>query len=82
MQPLGLDPLTSPVNPTAGVGSSNVLTHFANVTLDFTAVQIAVYVGFTTGMDQHGMGLLGQAGFFENFKVTFDYKKKIFTVEH
>ena len=82
MQPLGIDPLTSPVDLTAGVGSSNVPTHFATVTLDFTAVQIAVYVGFTTGMDQHGMGLLGQAGFFENFKVTFDYKSKIFTIEH
>ena len=82
MQILGIDPLITPVDPTAGVGSSNVPTHFASVTLDFTAIQIPVYAGFTTGMEQHGIGILGQSGFFEHFKVTFDYKSKIFTVEH
>jgi hypothetical protein len=82
MQPLGLDPLSAPVDPSAGVGNSNLPTHFATVTLDFAVVQITAYAGFTTGMDRHGIGLLGQAGFFENFKVTFDHKNQLFTIEH
>lgn len=81
MQPLGLDPLTAPVEMTSGVGSTNVPTHFCNVTIDLGPVQIPVYAGFTTGMDQLGCGLLGQAGFFEAFKITFDYANKLFHVE-
>jgi hypothetical protein len=39
------------------------------------------YAGFTPGMDNQGIGLLGQTGFFENFRVTFDHKARIFTIE-
>lgn len=81
MQPLGLDPLAAPVDMTSGVGSTNVPTHFANVTLDFGVTQFSVYAGFTTGMDALGMGLLGQAGFFERFKIVFDNANKLFTIE-
>jgi hypothetical protein len=81
MQQLGLDPLTAPVEMTAGVGANNP-THFCNVTLDLQGVvQIPVYAGFTTGMDQLGIGLLGQSGFFEAFKITFDIVAKIYTLE-
>ncbi len=81
MQPLGLDPLSAPVDLTSGVGSTNVPTHFTNVTLDFGAMQFTVYAGFTTGLDPIGMGLLGQAGFFDRYKVTFDYQHKLFSIE-
>jgi hypothetical protein len=81
MQPLGLDPLTAPVDLTSGVGSTNVPTHFTNVVLDFGVLQFPVYAGFTTGMDPLGLGLLGQSGFFDHFKIMFDYGNKLFTVE-
>jgi hypothetical protein len=81
MQPLGLDPLAAPVDMTSGVGSTNVPTHFVDVTLDFGPTQFSVYAGFTTGLDQIGIGLLGQSGFFDRHKVTFDYQNKLFTVE-
>lgn len=82
MQPLGLDPLTSPVEVTSGVGSANVPAHFANIVIDLQGViQIPVYAGFTTGMDQLGIGLLGQAGFFEAFKITFDLANKLYHIE-
>ena len=81
MQPLGLDPLAAPVDMTSGVGGTNIPTHFADVTLDFGPTQFSVYAGFTTGMDQIGIGLLGQSGFFDRHKVTFDYKSKLFTIE-
>ena len=82
MQPLGLDPLAAPVDMTSGVGSTNVPTHFANVMIDLQGlIQFPVYAGFTTGMEQLGMGLLGQTGFFERLKITFDYSKKFYTIE-
>jgi hypothetical protein len=82
MPPLGLNPLSSPVEGTSGVGSSNVATHFSKVIIDLQGVvQIPVYAGFTMGMDQLGIGLLGQVGFFEAFKVTFDYANKIYFLE-
>lgn len=82
MQPLGLDPLTSPVEGTSGVGSTNVPAHFSNIVMDLQGViQIPVYAGFTTGMDQLGFGLLGQAGFFEAFKITFDFANKLYHIE-
>lgn len=81
MQPLGLDPLTAPLDTTAGVGSTNLPTHFCNVVIDLGVIQFPVYAGFTTGMDSLGIGLLGQAGFFERFKIAFDYANKLFTIE-
>jgi hypothetical protein len=82
MQPLGLDPLIFPVERTSGVGSTNIPTHFSKIVIDLQgAVQISVYAGFTPGMDQLGIGLLGQAGFFEAFKVTFDYANKLYYLE-
>lgn len=82
MQPLGLDPLVAPVERISGVGSSDVPTHFADVTIDLQGlVQFPVYAGFTSGLDQTGVGLLGQTGFFERFKITFDYSKKMYSIE-
>ncbi|HEX4544061.1 MAG TPA: aspartyl protease family protein [Candidatus Acidoferrum sp.] len=82
MQPLGLDPLATPVDMTSGVGSTNLPTHFAHVTLDLQGLaQFSVYAGFTTGMDRFGIGLLGQTGFFERFKIRFDYANKGYTLE-
>jgi hypothetical protein len=72
MTALGLDPENSPVDFTAGVGSSSVPSHFANVTIrihDLT--DFSVYAGFTPGLDRHGHGLLGQLGFFDSFHVGF-----------
>lgn len=81
-QPLGINPLRSPLEGTSGVGSTNVLTHFSNIVIDLQgAIPIPVYAGFTPGMDQAGIGLLGQAGFFEAFKITFDYANSIYYLE-
>jgi len=81
MQPLGLDPLTAPLDTTSGVGSTNVPTHYCNVTLDLGPIHFQVYAGFTTGMDPYGIGLLGQDGFFDKFKIIFDHEHGIYTLE-
>jgi hypothetical protein len=82
MQPLGLDPLTCPVEGTSGVGSTNIPTHFSKIVIDLQGVvQIPIYAGFTPGMDLLGIGLLGQAGFFEAFRITFDYASSLYYLE-
>jgi hypothetical protein len=82
MQPLGLDPLTAPAELTSGVGNPGVTAHYCNVTIDLQGqMSFPVHAGFTTGMDHLGIGLLGQAGFFEKFKITFDYSNRIYTLE-
>lgn len=81
MQRLGMDPLTAPVDMTSGVGSTNVPTHYCNVTLDLGVINFQVYAGFTTGLDQFGIGLLGQDGFFDKFKITFDHAHGLYSLE-
>lgn len=81
MRPLGLDPLSGPIERTSGVGSSNLPTHFHNIEIDLGIAKIHVYAGFTTGLEQIGYGLLGQAGFFDKFNVTFRHSQGIFEIE-
>lgn len=79
---LGLDPLTLKKNTTGGVGNTANPTYFADVRLEIPVTSgslvLDVYAGFCTGVDALGMGLLGQAGFFERFKVTFDRRGRTF----
>ena len=71
---LGLDLLQMKSNLTGGVGSTANVTHFDTIEIDFGAGPFEVYAGFTAGMDLHGIGLLGQAGFFDRFDVMFSHK--------
>ena len=78
---LGIDYLKLPSTLTAGVGSASNITYYANVNVDLgQGVSADVYAGFTEGMNAHGMGLLGQSGFFEKFDVHFSHKSGLFTV--
>ena len=82
MQPLGLDPLVAPIEMTAGVGSTNIPTHFANLSMDLQGVvQLPVYAGFTAGLDPIGVGLLGQSGFFDRCIVHFRLSQGIYEIE-
>jgi hypothetical protein len=71
------------------MGSYNVPTYYANVTLRIgfgvptnqRVVEHTIFAGFTQGMDQQGVGLLGQSGFFDHFKVAFDRTASLFHVE-
>jgi hypothetical protein len=76
-----MDPVKAPVDLTVGVGSTDVPTHFANVMIDIGVMRFEAYSGFTTGLDRLGFGLLGQSGFFDKCKITFDNLNKLFTIE-
>jgi hypothetical protein len=77
MQPLGLDPLVTPIEMSSGVGTTAVPTHFVNLNFDVQGLfQFSAYAGFTTGLDPLGVGLLGQLGFFDRFNVEFRLGEK------
>jgi hypothetical protein len=82
LHPLGIDPLTLPIDFTGGVGNNRNATQYANIVVDLQGIaQFDVYAGFTAGMDPHGFGLLGQCGFFDRVKIVFDYASKIYAFE-
>jgi hypothetical protein len=79
---LGLDPLAAPHEGTSGVGSYNVPTYFWNLEIDLQGLtRFPVFAGFTPGLDQLGLGLLGQSGFFDRFNISFNLRQGIFEIE-
>ena len=87
--PLGLDPLQMKMHMTGGCGSSANPTYYADIEIQLRIngipgvpmISLKTFAGFTPGMDAQGIGLLGQSGFFENFKTTFDHKNRLFHIE-
>jgi hypothetical protein len=78
---LGLDMLTLKRNFTAGVGSSGNPTAYEDIEVDLgSELRFHAYVGFSPGMNALGLGLLGQAGFFDKFDVCFHHARRIFTI--
>jgi hypothetical protein len=78
---LGFNPEgTTPVM-TEGVGIAGVPMYYWTITIDLGAAQVEVIAGFTEDMDGRGIGLLGQYGFFDRFKVQFDLPAGRFWVE-
>jgi len=79
---LQLDIENLPKSLTGGVGSAANLTYYDTVSIDLgDGIKFSAYVGFTQGLDAAGFGLLGQSGFFEQFRVEFDHKRKTFSIE-
>jgi hypothetical protein len=79
---LKLDVLKLPKSLTGGVGSNANITYYDTITIDLgNGIAFSAYTGFTQGMDQMGLGLLGQDGFFEHFRVEFLLSQKTFTIE-
>jgi hypothetical protein len=83
---IGLDYLTMKSQNTSGVGNTGNITYYADIRIEVpvkvgASLAFHTMAGFTAGMDQFGMGLLGQVGFFESFPTTFNHKTRIFTIE-
>jgi hypothetical protein len=81
MDALSLEASIAPREGTIGVADARVETYFCSVTLDFGVIQIPVFAGFTSGLEQSGVGLLGQAGFFDTFNITFRKSIGVFQLE-
>ena len=70
---LGLDVLKGPTQKIYGLGRGEVTAYYHKVNLQIGNVSWDEYVGFC--FDNFRVdGLLGQKGFFSNFRVVFDHK--------
>jgi hypothetical protein len=79
---LNLGLRSAPMEKIAGVASTSVPTHFFNVEIDLQGIfRFPVYAGFTSGLDDIGLGLLGQSGFFDRFNVHFKLAERIYEIE-
>jgi len=81
---LVLDPLAMPMHTTGGVGNSANVTYYGDVQIKISGgnsptISFNAFAGFTAGTDAQGTGLLGQSGFFENFRVMFDCASRVFS---
>ena len=67
--------------PVAGLGGRPGVAYLETVTLDLGFdILVQTEVGFTTGLNFLGIGLLGQRGFFDRFRVCFDLPGRVFTI--
>jgi hypothetical protein len=84
MELLGLSAADAETVPVMGVGSANE-TYIHPVKITIANAQgispFVAKVGFTDNLDAWGIGLLGQFGFFDRFKVCFDLRQKRFDLE-
>lgn len=79
---LGLNPQTGAWDFSSGLGSQNIPTCYWSIEIDLQGViRYPCFVGFTDGLNDWGIGLLGQTGFFDRFKVRFDLQGGIFEIE-
>lgn len=79
---LGLDPLTGTLDGSAGLGTYNIPTYFWTIGLSIQRiVSYDVHCGFTSGLEDWGLGLLGQSGFFDRFKILFDHQNGLYHLE-
>jgi hypothetical protein len=79
---LGIDLLGLKKNLTGGVGSAGNVTYYAETEIRLGyGIQFKSLVGFSAAMDRQGIGLLGQAGFFDYYNVCFYQKQRKFTIE-
>lgn len=63
---------TSPLHgATSGIGK----VYYHNISIDVGGWSVNSYIGFSYDLT-YPFPLLGQVGFFDRFKVSFDYKKK------
>lgn len=90
-----LDPLQLKSNLTGGVGNTGNTTVYDLIEVEIQEVapdrtggfslrsvaSFPAYAGFTSGLEAQGIGLLGQADFFERFVVTFDHKARQFQID-
>jgi len=75
---IGLDlgiqnPEAGPAHPTKGFGEQEYPVYFHNIEIIIGGHKFAVWAGFS---DKISFPILGQDGFFNNFEVKINYRKK------
>lgn len=59
-----------------GTGGVAQVAYFHNIQIEVGGWPIDLYCGFSYDMQSLAYGVLGQVGFFDTFKIEFDYQNK------
>ncbi len=59
-----------------GVGGSGMRAYFHTITAQVGEHSYRLYCGFSQDIPADGYGILGQVGFFDQFKVTLDHQQE------
>ena len=59
-----------------GTGGTPQIAYFHNIQIEIGGWPMGLYCGFSSDMESLPYGLLGQTGFFDHFKIEFDYTNK------
>ncbi|MCJ7739876.1 retropepsin-like domain-containing protein [Candidatus Microgenomates bacterium] len=59
-----------------GTGGIAQTAYFHNIQIDLCGYEIDLFAGFSFDMEKLPYGILGQTGFFDRFKIEFDYQGK------
>lgn len=59
-----------------GTGGTPQTAYFHNIQMEFGGSLMDLYCGFSSDMTSLPYGILGQTGFFDKFKIEFDYQYK------
>lgn len=61
----------------AGIGGQKIKGYAHTVTLKITNKRYEAQVIFSKEIPPYSFGVLGNQGFFDHFKISFDYRKKV-----
>ena len=78
---MGFDPEGQPCAMIRGLTGSPADLYLWEVTLKFDFGSFRVMAGFSEALDRQDRGYLGQNGFFDSVRVTFDRRANRFTIE-
>ncbi len=78
---LGLDVKKGKVLGFYGTSGRNQVAYFHEITFAIQGQSITTLVGFSYGIESLSVGLLGQYGFFDKFKISFDIQNKSITLD-
>ena len=78
---IGLDVASGEKKSLLGIKQEPVLIYFHNILLRISGQEIPCYTGFSFDLEKLPYGILGQNGFFNQYKVILDYKKEIVELE-
>jgi len=73
---LGLQIESGKSLPFSGIAGAGQTAYFHNIKLEVGGHEFGCYAGFSPDIQDLPYGILGQVGFFDVFKVSFDYKKE------
>lgn len=77
----GLDVTTGKLRKVAGVTGQSEVQYVHPMTINVGGWEKEIEAGLLPNIGKYGYGILGQQGFFEFFKVTFDFAKETIEIK-